>query len=140
MNSRPFKHLVALSVITLSGFTLQSVCAGDFEDGVALYEQQEFTEAAKSFQSAANKGNADAQFNLGLMYLNGEGIEQDYQKHAHCFSNLRNKIMSGRKSIWRVCMQKPKALHQTTRPPLSGSQKQQNSVTPTHNTALVFYM
>jgi hypothetical protein len=85
MNSRPFKHLVALSIITLSGFTLQSVSAGDFEDGVALYEQQEFTEAAKSFQSAANKGNADAQFNLGLMYLNGEGIEQDYQKARALF-------------------------------------------------------
>ena len=30
--------------------------------------------ALKLFQSAADQGNADAQFSLGLMYANGRGV------------------------------------------------------------------
>ena len=52
--------------------------ADDFSDGVALYERQDFPAAAAAFKKAAGQGKADAQFNLGLMYLKGEGVAQDY--------------------------------------------------------------
>ena len=37
--------------------------------------------------AAAERGNAEAQFNLGLMYANGQGVPQDYVE-AHKWSNL----------------------------------------------------
>ena len=49
-----------------------------FRDGVALYEQQDFPAAAAAFRKAADQGKPDAQFNLGLMYLKGEGVPQNY--------------------------------------------------------------
>ena len=40
--------------------------------------EQDETEAVKSTRLAAEAGDADAQFNLGLMYRNGKGVAQDY--------------------------------------------------------------
>ena len=36
---------------------------------------------------AAEQGNADAQFNLGVMYRDGHGVTQDYTR-AHMWFNL----------------------------------------------------
>ena len=40
--------------------------------------KQDYTEAAKWYQKAAEQGKAAAQNNLGYMYHNGEGVKQDY--------------------------------------------------------------
>ena len=42
--------------------------------------------AAGWFYRAAEQGYADAQFNLGLMYVNGEGIEQDIVQAVDLFN------------------------------------------------------
>ncbi|SER09782.1 hypothetical protein SAMN05421690_100861 [Nitrosomonas sp. Nm51] len=42
--------------------------------------------AAGWFYRSAEQGYADAQFNLGLMYANGEGVEQDMQQAAELFT------------------------------------------------------
>jgi TPR repeat protein len=39
--------------------------------------EQDFKEAVKWYQKAADQGDAMAQFNLGAMYGNGQGVEQD---------------------------------------------------------------
>ena len=41
----------------------------------------------------AEKGNAEAQYNLAAMYYKGEGIEQDYQKAFNWFEKAVNKEM-----------------------------------------------
>jgi uncharacterized protein len=46
------------------------------EDEVA----QDFEEAIKWYQLAADQDNPDAQFNLGLMYLKGHGVAQDHER------------------------------------------------------------
>ncbi len=33
----------------------------------------------------ASTGNAEAQFNVGLMYKDGDGVPQDYAKTAECY-------------------------------------------------------
>ena len=48
---------------------------------------QDFKEAVKWFRKAALQGDADAQFNLGLMYINGEGVPQDYVT-AYAWHNI----------------------------------------------------
>ena len=40
---------------------------------------------AEAYQKATALGDSDAQFNLGLEYVNGNGIPQDYIKAAECF-------------------------------------------------------
>ena len=51
--------------------------AGPFEDGLAAYESGDFATALKLMLPLAERGDAKAQVNLGLMYDNGEGVPQD---------------------------------------------------------------
>ena len=46
-----------------------------YEDGAGV--PQDYTEAVRFYQVAADQGNAGAQFNLGLMHANGTGVSQD---------------------------------------------------------------
>lgn len=39
----------------------------------------------KELEVLAEQGDAEAQFNLGLCYYNGTGIEQDYKKTVKWF-------------------------------------------------------
>ena len=39
---------------------------------------QDYAEAVKWYRLAAEQGDANAQYNLGLMYDNGQGVPQDY--------------------------------------------------------------
>lgn len=38
---------------------------------------QDYAKAARLFRKAADAGNANAQFNLALLYQNGQGVEQN---------------------------------------------------------------
>ena len=51
---------------------------GTFQQAVSRYQQQKFNEAFTLFKELAEQGDASAQYNLGLMYDNGEGVRQDY--------------------------------------------------------------
>ncbi|MDX2179094.1 MAG: tetratricopeptide repeat protein [Bryobacteraceae bacterium] len=48
---------------------------------------QDYSEAAQWFRRAAEQGDAQAQFNLGVMYYEGQGLRQDYIL-AHMWWNL----------------------------------------------------
>ena len=41
-------------------------------------ETEKSVEGVKIMQELAEQGDAEAQFNLGVMYANGEGVPQDY--------------------------------------------------------------
>jgi len=51
--------------------------AADFEAGVAAATAGDYRSALREWQPLAEDGNAEAQFNLGLMYENGLGVLQD---------------------------------------------------------------
>ena len=53
------------------------VCAADFSAGVAAYKRSDFAAAIEQFTALAGTGDARAQFALGLMYDNGEGVTAD---------------------------------------------------------------
>ena len=53
--------------------------AGDFEDGVAAAQKGDFATALRLWKPLAEQGNSSAQYNLGLMYDNGQGVAQDYK-------------------------------------------------------------
>ena len=47
--------------------------------------------ALKYWKPLAEQGNAEAQFNVGLMYYEGDGVEQDYAEAAKWFSKASEK-------------------------------------------------
>jgi len=46
--------------------------------GIQAYKAGDYKKALKIFKPLAEQGSAAAQFNLGNMYLYGEGVPQDY--------------------------------------------------------------
>ena len=43
------------------------------------WEKGDYEQAFYWYKKAADQGNADTQFNLGLMYYEGQGVLQDYE-------------------------------------------------------------
>lgn len=54
--------------------------AGDLEDGVTAYEKKDYKTAHEKFKPLAEKGNVSAQFNLGVIYDEGQGVQMDYKE------------------------------------------------------------
>ena len=71
------KLTIALLLFTLSALTSW---AGDFQKGVSAYKSGDYTTAFKEFAASAEQGNVDAQYNLGYMYDEGQGVPQDYKQ------------------------------------------------------------
>ena len=73
--------LTALTALMLFGtiFGL-SACgeAVDYEDAVAAYAAGDYRKAFRLLKGLAEQGNVDAQYNLGVMYYEGEGVPKDY--------------------------------------------------------------
>jgi TPR repeat protein len=51
----------------------------DFQKGEVCYERCDYQEAFQWYRKAAEQGNPSAQINLGAMYAEGRGIDQDFQ-------------------------------------------------------------
>jgi TPR repeat protein len=52
--------------------------------------KQDFAQALKYYEKAAELGNAKAMNNLGFMYSNGRGVKQDYKKAEEYFIKKAN--------------------------------------------------
>ena len=51
---------------------------GPYEDGVAAHRKGDYATTLRLLRPFADRGNATAQYALGLMYYNGQGVSQDY--------------------------------------------------------------
>ena len=79
MKTKPLTFLLAFTFLFL--FSSSSVVfADDFQDGFDAYKRKDYKEAYKLFLPLAEQGNAFAQFNLGVMYEDGQGVPQDYKE------------------------------------------------------------
>jgi TPR repeat protein len=97
--------LMAMAALLLS---IGTACAGPKEDGVAAYYRHDYATALRIFRPLAAQGNAAAQFSLGLMYANGQGVAQDNaeavkwyqlaakQKHTQSQLNLGTMYLEGK--------------------------------------------
>jgi uncharacterized protein len=57
---------------------LASPALADFEAGLDAYKKGDYVTAAKEWRPLADDGSAAAQLNIGLLYLDGKGVPQDY--------------------------------------------------------------
>ena len=73
-----FKHLTVILAFLM---TLSSpVEAQDFQKGLAALQAGDYATALQEWTPLAEAGDEVAQYNLGLMYDNGEGVLQDYKE------------------------------------------------------------
>lgn len=69
------RHILAMTLAVL----LWAGAAGaqDFEAGLAAVARGDYAAALKEWSPLAEAGHASAQYSLGVMYSNGEGVPQD---------------------------------------------------------------
>ena len=80
----PFKHGIAAIIFLLS--IAVPAAAGPIEDGEAAYQSGNYSTALRLWRPLAERGDAGAQFNLGVMYNNGRGVPKDYARAYMWFS------------------------------------------------------
>ncbi|MBI1285244.1 MAG: sel1 repeat family protein [Thiobacillus sp.] len=67
----------SLILTALFASILSTPALADLEAGVAAYEAGNVPLAVKEFRASAEKGDANSQFNLALMYEQGIGVSKD---------------------------------------------------------------
>ena len=83
MKLNKFSKLAGFLSVAIIGSSLLTLgCSKDLEleQCKVNYSKYNYSEAFKFCSVAAEQGNAEAQFNLGVMYDNGQGVKQDYFK------------------------------------------------------------
>ena len=75
----------AMAAMVLVSAFAAPLAAGTFEDAVDAHARGDYAKALRLIRPLANDGNATAQFNLGVMYLTGRGVQQDYSAAALWF-------------------------------------------------------
>ena len=73
------KRFVALCFVAVA-FATAPAFSADFQTGLDAYKKGDFATALLEFQPLAEQGNASAQFFMGWMYKNGQGVAQDYKE------------------------------------------------------------
>jgi TPR repeat protein len=74
------KQRMLSTLLTLAlGLALSVPASAGFDEGVAAHEGGDYAKALVEFSPLAKQGEAAAQFALGVMYANGQGVTQDYQ-------------------------------------------------------------
>ena len=77
---KPFFTRLAAAAVLLTVSLTDAAVAGQFEDGLAAYNRQDFKTVVTLWQSAGEQGDVNAQYHLGGMYLDGRGVKQDYEE------------------------------------------------------------
>ena len=75
---RKLTAILCLTIAVLLGSAGEGWSA-DFHKGLNAYKNKDYATALREWKPLAEQGNADAQYNLGVMYEWGEGVPQDYK-------------------------------------------------------------
>jgi len=74
-----------LIALLLSVMSSPLLMAGEFEDAIDAYIKQDYKTALRLFKNESQQGSAPAQYNIGLMYAEGQGVPQDYVEAVKWF-------------------------------------------------------
>ena len=94
--------LLALAALVIVGWS-----GDDYQQGLSAYERKDYNQAFAVWLPLAEQGHVEAQFNVGYMYVTGQGVGQDreigvnwYRKaaalgHAKAQFNLGLALLKG---------------------------------------------
>ncbi|RXJ96330.1 hypothetical protein CRV00_01545 [Malaciobacter molluscorum] len=67
--------------IILSILLFITICFSDtFDEAITAYKKGEYKKTVRIFKKLAIKGNVSAQYNLGIIYEQAQGVKQDYKE------------------------------------------------------------
>ena len=73
------KHILILPVLLLTLLMGTPAFSADYPKGLTAARSGDFATALRQWKPLAEQGNAAAQYNLGQMYRDGQGVPQDYK-------------------------------------------------------------
>jgi TPR repeat protein len=84
--------LFALTLVAgaLAPAEAQAPISDRFLTGYNAYVKQDYATALYYWRPLAENGNAEAQYDLGIMFLNGQGVKQDVAEAVKWFSISRD--------------------------------------------------
>ena len=68
------KHIISAVVVLIR---LAAPAWAGFDEGTAAYNRGDYATALREWRPLAEQGDANAQYNLGLMTYHGRGVPQD---------------------------------------------------------------
>ena len=73
--------------LAVAAFVLaaQPSVAAPYDDAFASYQKGDYATALKLMRPLAENGDANAQYNMGAMYMNSLGVQQDHKQAAKWF-------------------------------------------------------
>ena len=93
------QHLIAAATV-FAPIGMQSASAQTTDAvaehliAVAAYERRDYAAAFKGFRLASEQGYAYAQFNLGIMYYQGDGVPEDASEAMRWFRRAAEQGLS----------------------------------------------
>jgi uncharacterized protein len=87
LGKRAVRNLIKVGLVAIVPFLgfAAPVVAGPLEDGLAAHKRGDYATALRLWHPPADEGDARAQFNLGFMYANGQGVPQDYAEAVNWY-------------------------------------------------------
>ena len=88
---------LALIAALCAGFTfgLTAPAWAGWDEGVAAYHRRDYVTALREWRPLAKQGNAEAQYNLGVMYDKGRGVPRDYAKALQWWRKAAEQGVAG---------------------------------------------
>jgi TPR repeat protein len=86
-----FAILLYLCIFFGLWFWIDTSSAGPYLRGQMLYQHRNYFEAMKWFQKAATKGNAYAEFYIGVEYEMGQGVPKDYREALNWYQKAADQ-------------------------------------------------
>ncbi len=77
---------IAIGLVAVALFVgSMTAHAADFSVKYEAYQRGDYVTALRILRQLADQGNAKAQYNLGVLYANGQGVTQDYREAVRWF-------------------------------------------------------
>jgi len=83
--------MTMLLAMFLSSSAFQAAAFADMDEANSAYDRGNYEKAFSMYKQYAEQGDALAQYDLGLMYYDGTGVSQDFQKAAQWVTNAAEK-------------------------------------------------
>jgi TPR repeat protein len=90
-----------------------AVHAGAFEDGMKADNLRDYEEAAIFYTQAAAQGHAKAQYRLGILYINGQGVMQSDERAAESFGQAAEQGLADAQYALGVLYQKGRGVEKS---------------------------
>lgn len=84
------KYITAAIIMVLLCVPAQGF-ADEWENALGVYESGDYKTAYEKMKNLAEKGSSPAQFILGVMYENGQGVARDYKNAAKWYRIAADK-------------------------------------------------